>query len=324
MLRSETSRLEAAPPEVVFKIAETRTSAIHIRLPTGHGEQQWVASTALRTLHRHADHTVVQLHPQVAMLPVAVIARAAIPSPNTVQSEASVLPTPMASPSDMINRPQDKLIRHGRIALSTWGFFRPDGASNALASGGQLGGSQLGFRLALPVAHVSDATGVSLSMRGYSPLGSRKGKEAALGVSVQKHGTLSLGLIAERRIGIDGGGRDAFAAMVIAGVSSVPVARGFDVSAYGQAGIVGARRRDAFVDGAVTLDHPVGASRARVGVGAWGAAQPGVRRLDTGPQVSVPLPLVGQSARISAQWRFRIAGNANPGSGPAIIVGADF
>ena len=214
--------------------------------------------------------------------------------------------------------------RTAQTTLSTWAFFRPKGASNQLSDNGQLGGSQLGFRLAVPVKALSDASAFALSVRGYAPLNSRTGKEAALGVGLLHRGNPSYGVIAERRIGLDKGGRDAVSVIGFAGVSDMPLVQDFSISAYGQAGLVGARRGDAFADGALTLDHPIANSRVKAGLGIWGAAQPGARRLDVGPQASIPLVIAIGSARISAQWRVRIAGRASPGSGPAITLGADF
>jgi hypothetical protein len=54
-----------------------------------------------------------------------------------------------------------------------------------------------------------------------------------------------------------------------------------------------------------------------VGAGAWGGAQPGAARLDMGPQASFRIPVGRTGIRASAEWRFRVAGDAEPGSGPA-------
>ena len=67
---------------------------------------------------------------------------------------------------------------------------------------------------------------------------------------------------------------------------------------------------------------PVGA--VELGVGAWGAAQPGAARLDAGPGLAYRLPLRGANVRIEADWRFRLAGDAAPGSGPALTLATDF
>jgi hypothetical protein len=43
-------------------------------------------------------------------------------------------------------------------------------------------------------------------------------------------------------------------------------------------------------------------------------------RLDIGPSIA----LVHQGARLTADWRVRIAGQARPGSGPSLTLGKDF
>ena len=82
------------------------------------------------------------------------------------------------------------------------------------------------------------------------------------------------------------------------------------------------RARDLFADGAARGGVPLGP--VEIGGGVWGAAQPGAARLDAGPQMSLPLPAAGANLRLSADWRFRLAGDAAPGSGPALTLGADF
>jgi hypothetical protein len=93
---------------------------------------------------------------------------------------------------------------------------------------------------------------------------------------------------------------------------------------YGQAGIVGFRRGDAFIDGKFSLSTPVAQSPFRVGAALSGGAQPGVSRLDIGPELQFRLPLPNVGARIAIEWRERIAGGARPGSGLAITLAADF
>ena len=81
--------------------------------------------------------------------------------------------------------------------------------------------------------------------------------------------------------------------------------------------------REAFVDGAARLGVPI-ARDLSIGVGAWGAAQPGAARIDVGPQMSYRLPAFGETVRLAADWRIRIAGDARPVSGPALTLSTDF
>jgi hypothetical protein len=77
-----------------------------------------------------------------------------------------------------------------------------------------------------------------------------------------------------------------------------------------------------FADGSVRLSLPLG--RGRLGAGAWGGAQPGAARLDLGPQAALSLPVAGRAVTIAADWRLRVAGDAEPGSGPTLTVATDF
>ena len=69
----------------------------------------------------------------------------------------------------------------------------------------------------------------------------------------------------------------------------------------------------------------VGRAQARIGAGAWGGIQKGASRLDAGPGATVSMPLSPKVfGRLAVDWRFRVAGNAEPDSGPALTVAAGF
>ena len=74
--------------------------------------------------------------------------------------------------------------------------------------------------------------------------------------------------------------------------------------------------RRAFIDGGMTLTRPV-YRRFSAGFGFWGAAQPGVYRVDAGPRVTLNMR---NNLRVHFDWRQRLAGDAAPGSGPATEV----
>lgn len=60
------------------------------------------------------------------------------------------------------------------------------------------------------------------------------------------------------------------------------------------------------------------------GFAVSGGVQPSLSRLDIGPQLSVRFPLGHGHARVAVEWRERVAGNARPASGPAIMLASDF
>jgi len=203
-----------------------------------------------------------------------------------------------------------------RWSASAW-FVTRRGAS---AGGPMLGGDQAGLR----VAYHPGSGRIALFARLTAPLAGR-GSEAAAGIEWQPTAA-PVRVIAEYRAGLDGTpGGPAIA--VVAGVYAVPLPLDFSLEAYGQAGAVARARIDPFADGALRVTREVaaaGRTRLEVGAGAWGAAQRGAARLDIGPSAIASLP-VGESAlRVAIDWRERVAGDARPGSGPALSVGADF
>jgi hypothetical protein len=205
-------------------------------------------------------------------------------------------------------------------------LWRPDAGATAL-SDGQLGGSQAGMRVGYPLARLGWVGQLRAHARVSAPLGGRLGKESAFGVALFRPADAPVEVIVERRVALDGGGRNAFAIIATGGVDELRVAGPWTLNGYLQAGVVGVRKRDAFADGGASLRRPLARAAGMpldVGVGVWGATQPGLRRLDIGPEASLRLRGAPVSLRVAAQWRFRMAGNARPASGPAIVMGGDF
>ncbi|MEP9359143.1 hypothetical protein [Sphingomonas sp. KR3-1] len=201
-----------------------------------------------------------------------------------------------------------------RWSLSGWVVVRAGGAGLAAAPGGQLGGGQAGARLAwllAPRQRLAAYGRVTAPLQG-------KGREAALGLEWQPT-RAPVRLIAERRFGLDGNPGGTGLGM-IAGIDTE--ARGFRLEAYGQVGAVLRRRADPYADGAARGVRMLGDGPARIGLGAgaWGAAQREAQRLDIGPSAT----LVVRNLRFALDWRQRVAGEARPGSGLALTLGADF
>lgn len=215
-----------------------------------------------------------------------------------------------------VPRPPGSPSARSRWSASAWLLARDGEGRAALVPGGILGGSQAGARLLYRVG-----SGLALSGRAYAPLGRSEGAEVALGIDWQPAARVPVHLLAERRQDVGGAGRSAFALTLYGGTSG-RLPGGLRGEAYAQAGMVGTRSRDLFVDASARASVPVG--RAEIGASAWGAAQPGAARLDAGPHLSYRLPIEGANVRLQADWRFRIAGDAAPGSGPAITIAADF
>jgi hypothetical protein len=223
--------------------------------------------------------------------------------------ERRSLPTPPA-----IAQQQGRL---DRIQMSTWALLRGAPEPGALASGGTLGGSQAGARVLYAFNRW-----VAASLRTSSPLGGSRGAEVAGGIRVTPFRSIPVAFTAERRQSISphGGGRSAFAFFAETGLYHQPMPWEFTLDAYLQAGVVGFKSRDLFIDGAMAFSRPVW-NRFSAGLGVWGGAQPGVYRIDAGPRISVR---VRDNIHAHVDWRQRVAGDARPGSGPAVTLAADF
>lgn len=210
--------------------------------------------------------------------------------------------------------------RIDRLQLTAWALVRGrEGmalGTPSLASGGTLGGSQAGARLTYNFTRQ-----IAASLRMTSEPG-RRGGEVAGGIRFQPLASIPVWFTAERRqqLGSLGYGRSAFALFAEGGVYQRPLPWRFSLDAYLQGGVVGFRRPDRFIDGGITATRPV-YRQFSAGVGVWGAAQRGVQRLDAGPRVSMQ---VRPGVRVHFDYRHKLAGNAQPGSGPAITLAGDF
>ena len=206
-----------------------------------------------------------------------------------------------------------------RLTGSAWLLAR--GGAAGTVSGGQLGASQAGLRLAYALG---ERRRVALVARLATPL-EGAGREAALGVEWQPT-TLPIRLVAEQRFALDTG-RGGPTLGVIAGYGPADIAPGLRVEAYGQAGAIVRGGVEGFVDASARVTHPlarIAGARIDIGFGAWGSAQRAAERFDLGPSLVATMPVAGKSVRLTLDWRERVAGAARPGSGPALSIGSDF
>lgn len=210
-------------------------------------------------------------------------------------------------------------------SLGGWLYLR-EGSGNAsgtIGGSSQLGGSQAGLRLAYGFGETGRVRGYG---RATMALQRPRQRELALGLAFAPLARLPADLAVEQRVAAGPEGRTALAVMASGGVSDIALPAGFRLDAYAQAGVVGARRRDGFADGAIVVDRRLGSREAslRLGALAAGAVQPGAARVDVGPRMTLRLPEVGEGSRIALDWRQRIAGDARPASGLALTLASDF
>ena len=203
-----------------------------------------------------------------------------------------------------------------RLQLSSWAMMRQDRGDPRPVNAATLGGSQAGARLLWFID-----PRLAASLRTSSPVNSQRGGEAALGVRYQPLLSVPVAVSVERRQAFGRlGGRSGFAAYLEGGVYDRTLPQGLKLDYYFQGGAIGPRHRLWFVDGSAAVSHPVWRNIS-AGVGIWGGAQPSLARLDAGPRISVR---VGRRIQVHGDYRRKVVGNAEPGSGGVLTVAGDF
>jgi hypothetical protein len=131
---------------------------------------------------------------------------------------------------------------------------------------------------------------------------------------------------AERLVAIGIAARNDWALRVAGGADGK---RGrIEWNGYGEAGVLGVG--DVFAGAQARAGLPVlrlTKASFLAGAGAWGSFQTGgvtTGRFDMGPTLVMRAPMGRTNVEVSADWRFRLVGNAMPGSGPALTVSTGF
>jgi hypothetical protein len=223
-----------------------------------------------------------------------------------------------------------------RWSADGWLAWRRGGTGYNLPGGGLPGahlpvgtygasqyGAVLRYRLD-PASHLRPV----IYLRGTGSIDAPRYQEMALGLALRPVAAIPVAATAELRATRSfGETRLRPAATLVTELPPIKLPFAARAEAYVQAGYVGGKGATAFVDGQLRIDRAVtrlGPAELRAGAGAWGGAQEGARRLDIGPSLSLGLADDQAAARLSADWRFRVAGRAAPGSGPAITLSAGF
>ena len=157
--------------------------------------------------------------------------------------------------------------------------------------------------------------------------------EVAAGLSARPFANLPLRLLGEARVQRGSGvTRVRPAASLVSELPPVRLPLGIAGEAYAQVGYAGAalgakRGATPFFDVQAVADRKLasaGPAELRLGAGAWSGGQNGVARLDLGPRASLRLATGPATSRLALDWRFRVAGNAQPASGPTLTFSAGF
>lgn len=220
-----------------------------------------------------------------------------------------------------------------RWSADGWLLLRGDQAPALSAGAAAYGGSQAGAVLRYAFAPAS-----RLRPQAYLRLSSALGasvrqNEAALGVMVRPVRRLPVAVLGEWRLQEQSG--QTRQRPVVMAVTELPPLRlplDAEVEAYAQGGWAGGRGATLFYDLAATLQHrvirPLPGTQLSAGGGIWSGGQRGAVRFDVGPRIELR-GMVGAPSRrigwrVGVDWRFRVAGRAKPGSGPALTLAAGF
>ncbi len=208
-----------------------------------------------------------------------------------------------------------------RWSGDAYALIRAAGATGPTAApvlGGGQAGATLGFTLN-PLARRP----MTLVARGYSAIGDPATAQGALGVRWQLAPGVSLA--AEQLFGLGAAARSD---------STLRLAMGRELrrgralaSGYGEVSLLGSG--DVLAGGQMRagLALPRGKVLLIAGGGGWASYQAGdqaLGRVDIGPTLAARLPIGAVTIEASADWRFRVVGRAEPGSGPALTIGTRF
>lgn len=256
---------------------------------------------------------------------MAALARVAVP-PELASYMGQTIP---AAPAPIPLSPglAERDSRPSRWSADGWVMMRREGVAMAPASRPLYGASQMGavvrYRLAPGNAHRPIAY-----VRGSTALGQVRESEVAAGLAMRPVASLPVMAGLEARA-FRSGGRTTIrpAALAYTEIAPVDLGSGWRADSYMQAGYVGGAFKTPFIDGQLRVDREmlrIGGVDLRVGGGIWGGAQKGAHRLDIGPGTQARLNLMGRPSLVSMDWRFRVAGDVDPGSGPTLTVATGF
>jgi hypothetical protein len=245
--------------------------------------------------------------------------KAGLPSGPALAAN-SFIPPPLAGDTDAPASVK-------RFSIDSWTLLRQDSSSAPVAIGGSYGRSQAGT-----VARYDLIPGSRFQPRAYiratrSLEGPQEG-ELAAGLSGRPIPSLPVMLAGEVRY-YRTSAHQEFRPSVYAATQFQPqrLPMDFRAETYFQGGYVGGQFATPFIDGQVRVDRNLfqfGDVELRGGGGIWGGAQKGAQRLDVGPGMSVYFGNGTVHSRLSLDYRFRVAGDAAPASGPALTLSAGF
>lgn len=117
------------------------------------------------------------------------------------------------------------------------------------------------------------------------------------------------------------------AVFAVTEIPPLSLAPQLEAEVYLQGGYVGGEFGTAFADGQARIERrmtELAGADLSFGGGVWGGAQEGAARLDVGPTASLRFDIGDVPVRLSLDYRARVAGDADPGSGVAVTIVSGF
>ena len=286
---------------------------------THYSAQHRVAAPAVR--HAQNSQAKIPLQPEGAApffvsagTPVRISPAALLPTDPDVVIQIGAPPPSATTPQG--------------FEIYAYSFWRHGSSPTGMLGNGQYGGSQSAVIAAIPMLRFSGNPGLSrLSLNGRASVahGSARERELAAGARWRPVARIPVQVIAERRFRENR--PDAFAALVAGGQSGVKLPLGFRLDGYGQAGFVSGQGGGPFADVAAHAHRPIAQSQRAsfaIGAGIWGGGQDNVMRIDVGPNMRANVSAGSAVFQFDASWRWRVAGHAQPGHGPAMTLSTSF
>ena len=212
-----------------------------------------------------------------------------------------------------------------RLDVYAYSFIRPGASQDGmLASVPQYGGGQSGIIAAYRLTNDS-APNIALLGRVSAAHSGTQPYEFAAGMRIKPLKSVPISLSVERRL--RPGGKDVAAVYVAGSREDIRLPMQYSARGYAQAGFILGAQKDRFYDAGIRIDRPLLkglGGQLHVGLGSWAGGQRGAGRLDIGPALRTEVKRGNIPLYLTADWRFRIAGSAAPGNGPAITLSSGF
>lgn len=263
-----------------------------------------------------------QVHSRYRAMPGQLVSASIGPQ----QTGTPTLPLPFFP--TMLPPPAGANARKFPLEIYAYSFWRSGNATPGQIGNGQYGGSQSAIIAAYPLRRFKSGDRAALlSLVGRAAIAHDNSaeRELAAGLRWRPLQRLPLHLTAERRV--RHGRADAFATYLAGGVSAIPLPLKFNLDGYAQGGFVSGKSGGAFADFNTRADRKfaqAGPASFAAGAGIWGGGQDDIFRVDVGPSLRADIATGGANFRLTADWRFRITGKAEPGNGPAVTLSTSF